>query len=119
MAQRKTEQTENEQLSVHKITFRKTSRCQRHSNDYCLRKSRVAQGVPPPIKPLLLIYPLGEKGSPKVYFLEIPKIENVTKIDQWRQDRHQDPLKTLSGNGFEKHEKSMKLYYKTNVFLRV
>jgi hypothetical protein len=49
----------------------------------------------------------GGNNVPKGDFLEIPKIGTGTKIDQWRQDRHRDPLKTLSGSGFEKHEKSL------------
>ena len=52
-----------------------------------------------PTKLLLLIDLWGEKGCLKGDFLEIPKIENGTKIDQWRQDRHWE---TLSRSGFEK-----------------
>ena len=44
----------------------------------------------------------GGKGRPKGAFLEIPKIENGTKTARWRQDRHRDPLKVLSGRGSEK-----------------
>ena len=43
----------------------------------------------------------GGTSDPKPAFLEIPKTENGTKTVRWRQDRHQDPLKTLHGNGFE------------------
>ena len=38
----------------------------------------------------------------KKVILEVPKIENGTKTDRWRQDRHRDPLNMLSGSGFEK-----------------
>ena len=48
------------------------------------------------------------RTNPEKVIAEIPKIANGTKIDQWRQDRHWDPLKTLSGSGFEKTRKSMK-----------
>jgi hypothetical protein len=37
------------------------------------------------------------KCRPKGAFLEITKIENGTNIDQWWQDRHRDPLKTVPG----------------------
>ena len=42
------------------------------------------------IKAMVLIDLLGDKGSREVDFLEIPEIENGTKLDQWRQDRHQE-----------------------------
>jgi hypothetical protein len=42
------------------------------------------------------------KGGQKGAFLEIPKIENGTKIQLFSKDRHRDPLKTVPGSGFEK-----------------
>ena len=55
----------------------------------------------PQIKVLLLIDLWGENGGPQGAFLENTKIENGTKIDQWRQDWHRDPL-TINGNSIEK-----------------
>ena len=42
------------------------------------------------------------KCRPKGAFLEIPKIENGTKIQLFSKDRHRDPLKRDPGSGFEK-----------------
>jgi hypothetical protein len=42
------------------------------------------------------------KDGPKGAFLEIPKIGNGTKIQIFSKDRSRDPLKTVSGSGFEK-----------------
>ena len=41
-----------------------------------------------------------ENGVAAGAFLKIPRIVDGTKIDQWRQDRHRDPLNTLSRSGF-------------------
>ena len=48
----------------------------------------------------------GRKGNPKLVFLEIPKIENGTQIQPFSKDRHQGPLKTVPGSGFEKPMKT-------------
>ena len=45
------------------------------------------------------IYFLLAKMTLKMCFLKIPKIENGTKTARWRQDRHRDPLKMVSGRG--------------------
>ena len=45
---------------------------------------------------------LREDGGPKAAFLEILKIDNGIKTDPWKQDRRQEPLKTVAGSGFEK-----------------
>ena len=42
------------------------------------------------------------KCRPKDGFLEIPKIENCTKLQLFSKDRHRDPLKTLPESSFEK-----------------
>ena len=42
------------------------------------------------------------KRRPKGRFWAPPKTQNGSKIDHWRQDWHQDPLKMLSGRGSEK-----------------
>ena len=48
----------------------------------------------------------GGKGNPKGALLEMPKIENGTKIKLFSKDRHQDPLTTVPGSGFEKYTRS-------------
>ena len=53
------------------------------------------------------------KWCPKGTFLKSPKIENGTKIKFFNKDRHQDPLKTVPGSGFEK---TMKKCLEMNVF---
>ena len=45
---------------------------------------------------------LGRKGRPKGAFLKTMKIENGTKKQFVRKVRRWDPLKTVSGSGFEK-----------------
>jgi hypothetical protein len=65
----------------------------------------VGSGTPKPGKSHSKSKHFVRKWFPKGSFLEIPKIGNGIKIDQWRQDRHWDPLKTLSGSGFEKTRK--------------
>jgi hypothetical protein len=67
--------------------------------------SRVAARTPKPGKTHSKSRQFARTWPPKGAFLEIPKIGNGTKIDQWRQDRHWDPLKTLSGSGFVKTRK--------------
>ena len=45
MAQRKSEKTENEPISIEKMTFKKTTRSKRYGNYYGFVKSRVAARV--------------------------------------------------------------------------
>ena len=51
---------------------------------------------------------LGGYGAPNFFWGGIQKIENGKQMDQRRQDRRQDSLKTVPGGDFEKHKKSMK-----------
>ena len=49
-------------------------------------------------------------------FLKLSKIDNGTQIDQWKQDRHQGPLKNAPGMVFTKHENSTKFLSDTESF---
>ena len=49
------------------------------------------------------------KGGPKGAFLKILKIVNGTTNQLVINVRRWDPLKTVPGTGFEKHETSMKI----------
>jgi len=85
-----------------KIDVWRSSRAQRLDNYYGLRKTGSRPGtVPGKIRVTQNLF-FARKGSPKGAFLEIPKIENGTKTGRWRQDRHRDPLKTLSRSNFER-----------------
>ena len=74
-----------------------------NGSNYCaLRKSRVAPRTLPAIRPYAPLEFVRWKSWSTNRFWEIPKIENGTKIDQWKQTRHRDHQKTLCGGGFEK-----------------
>jgi hypothetical protein len=70
------------------------------------KKKRCSEKVGPMMAPGRKGYGLGSllrrKSRPKGAFLEIPKIENGTKIQFVSKDRPRDPLKRDSGSGFEK-----------------
>ena len=83
----------NEQTSF-KIDVLKTSRSQ--------RKAGSRQGRSPAFGGMPLYGFFYGNCYPQVNFLKNPKIENGTKIDQWKQYRHKDRLKTFLRRGLER-----------------
>ena len=82
-------------------------------------KSGSREGPPRSLGALLLFRLLWRKGGPKVAFLKTLKIENGTPKHFFRKVRHWDPLRTVLGSGFKKHEKTMKTLLENQWFLMV